>query len=60
METIINLLILLANITILGLNLKLYTEYFKDRSIAKRKVLDPAVPSKHIDAIIRAVKQRNK
>jgi hypothetical protein len=31
------LLILIANILILALNLKLYTEYFKDRSISKRK-----------------------
>lgn len=30
-------LILLANIAILGLNLKLYTEYFKDRRIENRR-----------------------
>jgi Tfp pilus assembly major pilin PilA len=33
---LINLLILIANIGILALNVKLYTEYFKDRSISKR------------------------
>lgn len=32
-------LMTLANLGILGLNLKLYTEYFKDRSIAKRNTL---------------------
>lgn len=31
------LLVLLANIAVLGLTLKLYTEYFKDRSQAQRK-----------------------
>jgi hypothetical protein len=31
------LIILLASIGILALNLKLYTEYFKDRSIGRRK-----------------------
>ncbi len=35
--TIINLLITLINIGVLGLSLKLYTEYFKDRSISKRQ-----------------------
>ena len=34
---IINLLILLANVAILGLSVKLYTEYFKDKSADKRK-----------------------
>lgn len=34
---ITNALITLVNISVLGLTLKLYTEYFKDRSIAKRK-----------------------
>jgi len=34
---IINILILLANIGVLTLVLKLYTEYFKDRSISKRR-----------------------
>jgi hypothetical protein len=29
--------ILLANLIILGLNLKLYTEYFKDRSQSTRR-----------------------
>lgn len=33
---IVLLLIILINLIILGLNLKLYTEYFKDRSQAKR------------------------
>ena len=32
------LLMILINLVILGLNLKLYTEYFKDRSAAKRGV----------------------
>jgi len=32
-----NIGILLANIAILGLTLKLYTEYFKDKSISNRK-----------------------
>lgn len=32
-----NLIILLANLVILGLNLKLYTEYFKDRSQSTRR-----------------------
>jgi hypothetical protein len=37
METlIINGVFLLANLIILGLNLKLYTEYFKDRSKSNR------------------------
>ena len=31
------ILILIANILILTLNLKLYTEYFKDKSMEKRK-----------------------
>lgn len=35
-----NILILIANIGILALNLKLYTEYFKDRSISKRNQND--------------------
>ena len=33
----INLWILLANIGILGLNLKLYTEYFKNEAQRRRK-----------------------
>ena len=33
----ISLLITLANLVILGLNIKLYTEYFKDRSQLNRK-----------------------
>jgi len=34
--TIINILILLANLFIFGLSLKLYTEYFKDKSMSAR------------------------
>ncbi len=34
---IINLIILLANIATVALNLKLYTEYFKDKSINAKK-----------------------
>jgi len=34
---IIICLLTLINVGILGLNLKLYTEYFKDRKIEKRK-----------------------
>lgn len=34
---IANGLILLANLGILALSLKLYTEYFKDRSMERRK-----------------------
>lgn len=30
------LLILIANLAVLGINFKLYTEYFKDRSMDKR------------------------
>lgn len=37
MSIAVNMLILLANLAILGLNLKLYTEYFKDRSQTARK-----------------------
>lgn len=36
MDTIINILILLANIAVFGLTVKLYTEYFKDRSQKNR------------------------
>jgi hypothetical protein len=32
-----NVLILLANLAVFGLTLKLYTEYFKDRSQGARK-----------------------
>ena len=35
--TIINLLILLCNLTVLGFVVKLYTEYFKDKSASNRK-----------------------
>lgn len=35
--TAINLLILLANLTVFGLTLKLYTEYFKDKSQDRRR-----------------------
>ncbi len=31
------LLVTIANLIILGLNLKLYTEYFKDRKIERRQ-----------------------
>lgn len=34
---IINGFFLLANLAILALNLKLYTEYFKDRSASRRR-----------------------
>lgn len=33
---LVNLLITLINLAVFGLSLKLYTEYFKDRSISKR------------------------
>lgn len=33
----LNVLILLANLGVLGLTLKLYTEYFKDRSQSRRR-----------------------
>lgn len=32
-----NLMILLANLAVFALTLKLYTEYFKDRSIERRR-----------------------
>ena len=34
---ITGLLVVVINLIILGLNIKLYTEYFKDRSQGKRK-----------------------
>lgn len=34
---IANLIVLLANLCVLGLTVKLYTEYFKDRKIERRK-----------------------
>lgn len=37
MTTIINVGILLANLAVFGLTLKLYTEYFKDRSQQSRR-----------------------
>lgn len=37
MTTLINLGILLANLVVFGLTLKLYTEYFKDRSQSERR-----------------------
>lgn len=42
--TIINLIILALNVGVLGLCLKLYTEYFKDKSISAKKaeVVRPA------------------
>lgn len=36
---IFNSVILIANLIILGLNLKLYTEYFKDKSMSQRTPL---------------------
>jgi len=36
MATTINLLILLANLAVLGLNLKLYTEMLKDAAMNRR------------------------
>jgi Tfp pilus assembly major pilin PilA len=33
---LLNVLILIANILVLAITLKLYTEYFKDRKIEKR------------------------
>lgn len=35
--TIVNLLILIANFGVLAMTVKLYTEYFKDKSQDKRK-----------------------
>jgi Tfp pilus assembly major pilin PilA len=35
MITVLNILILLANIAVLGLSLKLYTEYFKNAALRK-------------------------
>lgn len=35
--TIVNSIITLVNLGILGLTLKLYTEYFKDKSFSGRK-----------------------
>jgi len=43
---IASLLILLANIAILGLNIKLYTEYFKDRSQTNRTNHYPSGPAR--------------
>lgn len=37
MTILINVLLLVANLCVFGLSLKLYTEYFKDRSQATRK-----------------------
>lgn len=37
MTNVVEILILIANLFILGLNLKLYTEWFKARSIENRK-----------------------
>lgn len=34
---IVNVLILIANLAVLGLTLKLYTEYFKDQSQRNRR-----------------------
>jgi hypothetical protein len=38
---VVNLGILLANLGVFGLTLKLYTEYFKDRSIGRRSEPGP-------------------
>ena len=38
---LIGVLVLLANLGVLALNLKLYTEYFKDRSQATRGARPP-------------------
>jgi hypothetical protein len=38
--TIINILILIANVGVLGLGLKIYTELIKDRKIEARKIKD--------------------
>ena len=35
-ETAVDMLILLANLGVLGLTLKLYTEHFKDRAQERR------------------------
>jgi len=35
--TVVNVMLVLTNLAILGLSLKLYTEYFKDRSMERRK-----------------------
>jgi hypothetical protein len=34
---LVNILILIANLGVLGLTMKLYTEYFKDQSQRNRK-----------------------
>jgi hypothetical protein len=34
---LVNILILIANLGVLGLTMKLYTEYFKDRSQRNRQ-----------------------
>jgi hypothetical protein len=39
MTLVANALILLANLGVLGMTLKLYTEYFKDRSQVGRSAL---------------------
>lgn len=36
MTTLIDLLILLANLAVFGMNIKLYTEGMKDRNMAER------------------------
>jgi hypothetical protein len=36
---VLNILILIANLCVFGLSLKLYTEYFKDKRISKRKAV---------------------
>ena len=34
---LVGVISMIVNLIILGLNIKLYTEYFKDRSIGRRK-----------------------
>lgn len=46
--TIINILITLANIGILALVIKLYTEYFKNKSITSRKPAEPTAKAEPI------------
>lgn len=40
MVLLIELLVLVANIIVLGLNLKLYTEFLKDKRMAQRAEKD--------------------
>jgi len=45
-----NIYILLANILILGVSIKIYTEYVKDKLSSRRKNEDPKEPPKASDA----------